>query len=230
MKPRVYLPEKIAAAGLDLLRTECELVGPWTGSTASTAEMLADADAVIVRLHRIGEAEFAAAPRLKVVAKHGVGLDAIDVAAATAHRIQVVFTPEANANSVAEHAITLMLALAKQIVPASRMIPEGRFADRNRHEGIELTGRTLGIVGLGRIGAPVAAIAAHGFGMKVLGYDPFLPADAVRPGVDRVGSFDDLLAGSDFLSLHVPLTSETNRLLNAATLARLKPGCRIINT
>jgi D-3-phosphoglycerate dehydrogenase / 2-oxoglutarate reductase len=230
MKPRIYLPEKIANAGLDLLSTECELLGPWTGSAAPVADMLAEADAMIVRLHRIGEPEFAAAPRLKVVAKHGVGLDAIDVTAATARGIQVVFTPEANANSVAEHAITLMLALAKQIVPASRMIPEGRFADRNRHEGIELAGRTLGVVGLGRIGARVAAIAAQGFGMDVLGYDPFLPADAAPAGVNRVAALDDLLARSDFLSLHVPLTTETNRLLNASTLARLKPGCRIINT
>jgi D-3-phosphoglycerate dehydrogenase len=230
MKPCVYLPEKIATAGLDLLRSECELLGPWTGGTEPVAEMLARADGVIVRLVRIGEPEFAAAPRLKVVAKHGVGLDAIDVATATARKIQVVFTPEANANSVAEHALTLMLALAKRIVPAARMIGEGRFADRNRHEGIELAGRTLGVIGLGRIGARVAEIARNGFGMEVLGYDPFLPAEALRPAVRRVALLDELLAKADVISLHVPLTAETNKLFDASTLARLKPGCIIINT
>jgi D-3-phosphoglycerate dehydrogenase len=230
MKPRVYLPEKIAAAGMDLLARQCELVGPWNGSAGSPAEWLASADGIVVRLHRIGEADFVAAPRLKVVAKHGVGLDAIDVAAATARKVQVVFTPEANANSVAEHAITLMLGLAKNIVSASRMIPEGHFADRNRHEGVELAGRTLGVIGLGRIGARVAAIARYGFGMEVLGYDPMLPHDIERPGVDRVPSVDELTARADFISLHVPLTADTNRMFDAARLKRLKPGCRIVNT
>lgn len=230
MKPCVYLPEKIAEAGLDLLRAECEMAGPWTGSAESAADMLARADGVIVRLHCVGEAEIAAAPRLKVIAKHGVGLDTIDVKAATARQVKVVFTPEANANSVAEHAISLMLALAKRIVPAARMIAEGHFADRSRHEGIELAGRTLGVVGLGRIGSRVAAIAANGFGMEVIGFDPFLPADTKRTSVQRVASFDDLLAKADFISLHVPLTADTNRMLDAKSLARLKPGCRIINT
>jgi D-3-phosphoglycerate dehydrogenase len=230
MKPCVFLPEKIAAAGLELLAAECELMGPWMGSDLPEPEMLARADGVVVRLHRMGEAEFAAAPRLKVVAKHGVGLDAIDVGAATRRNIQVVFTPQANANAVAEHAIAMMLALAKQIVPASRLIGEGRFAERNRHEGVELAGRTLGVIGLGRIGYRVAEIARNGFGMAVVGYDPFLPADAPRPAVERVGSLDALLARSDFLSLHVPLSGDTNRMLDASTLARLKPGCRIVNT
>jgi D-3-phosphoglycerate dehydrogenase len=230
MKPNVYLPEKIAKAGLDLLSSECELIGPWTGGSEPVADMLASADGVIVRLVRIGEPEFAAAPRLKVVAKHGVGLDAIDVAAATARKIQVVFTPDANANSVAEHAVMLMLALAKRIVPAARMIGEGRFGERNRHEGIELAGRTLGVIGLGRIGSRVAEIARNGFGMEVLGYDPFLPAEALRPAVRRVASLDELLEAADVISLHVPLTAETNKLFGASTLARLKPGCLIINT
>lgn len=230
MKPRVYLPERIAEAGLDILKGECELLGPWTGSPEPTADMLAKADGVIVRLHRIGEREINAAPRLKVIAKHGAGLDTIDVKAATARQIKVVFTPEANANSVAEHAVSLMLALAKWIVPAARMIAEGHFADRLRHEGIELAGRTLGVVGLGRIGSRVAAIAASGFDIEVIGFDPFLPADTARPSVRRVDSFDELLAKADFISLHVPLTADTNRMLDAKSLPRLKPGCRIVNT
>jgi D-3-phosphoglycerate dehydrogenase len=230
MKPRVFLREKIASAGLDLLGSACEVIGPWKDGIEPASEMLATADAVIVRPHKIGEAEFAAASRLKVVAKHGVGLDAIDVPAATARKIAVVFTPEANSNAVAEHTIALMLALARQIAPVSRAIGEDRFADRSRYEGVEVAGRTLGVIGLGRIGSRVAEIARNGFGMEVIGYDPFLPADALRPAAQRVGSLDALLAKADFLSLHVPLSAETLHIIDAASLARLKPGCRIVNT
>ena len=133
---------------------------------------LAHADGVIVRLFPLGASEIADAPRLKVIAKHGVGVDNIDVAAATARRIPVVITPTANANSVAEHTVALMLALARHLYPAAAATFAGRFHERNKIEGIELAGRTLGLVGLGRIGGRVAHIARHGLTMDVLAYDP----------------------------------------------------------
>src|SRR5207245_8659526 len=129
------------------------------------------ADAVVVRLFQIRADDLLGAPRLKVIAKHGVGVDNIDVAAATARRIPVVFTPTANANAVAEHAMTLILALARNLYPASAALFAGRWS---KCEGVELAGKTLGVIGLGRIGRRVAEMALHGFGMKVLAYDPIV--------------------------------------------------------
>ena len=234
MKPTVFVPEPIAACGMALLEAACDCVAPWADGTApgdaEAREMLHGADAVIVRLFEIGAADLEQSPRLKVIAKHGVGVDNIDCDAATARGIPVVFTPKANANSVAEHTIGLMLALARNVVPASIALRDGRFADRSQFIGVELAGRTLGIVGLGRIGSRVAEIAAVGLGMKVCGYDPYVAPGAYSGPAERVESLDELLAVADFLTLHVGLTAETRHLLDDRRLARLKPGCRVLNT
>jgi D-3-phosphoglycerate dehydrogenase len=230
VKPLVFVPEQIASAGIDVLRAECDVLAPWmTGRTAEAA-MLKDADAVIVRLFKIGEAELDRAPTLKVVAKHGAGVDNIDVAVATRRKLPVLFTPEANANAVAEHTTALMLALAREIAPAARAVIDGRFNARGEFQGVELAGKTLGVVGLGRIGSRVAEIAASGFGMRVIAYDPLLPAGISRPPVRLVDSLDALLGEADFLSLHVPLSQKTRHLIDEKALARMKPGCRIVNT
>ena len=234
MKPTVFVPEPIAACGMELLEAACDCTAPWTEGRVPTdpqaREMLRGADAVIVRLFEIGAADLEQCPRLKVIAKHGVGVDNIDCDAATAHGVPVVFTPKANANSVAEHTIGLMLALARNVVPASVALREGRFADRSQFIGIELEGRTLGVVGLGRIGSRVAEIAATGLAMKVCGYDPYVAPGAYSGPAERVESLDELLAMADFLTFHVGLTAETRRLLDDRRLARLKPGCRVLNT
>lgn len=230
MKPIVFVPERIASAGIELLGAECDVIAPWLKEREPEVAMVYEADAVIVRLFRIGAAELAGSRRLKVIAKHGVGVDNIDVEAATARKVAVVFTPDANSNAVAEHAVALMLALARQIAPAAEAVRDGRFHERGRFQGVELAGKTLGVVGLGRIGARVAEIAAKGFGMRVLGYDLMLTAGAPRPPAQRVDSQDALLGEVDFLSLHVPLSRETFHMISAEALARLKPGCRIINT
>src|SRR5262245_52779251 len=130
----VLVPEKIAACGLELLRSHCEVT--------SDAAALDRADAVLVRLFEVRAPQLAIAKNLKVIAKHGVGVDNIDVPAATSRKIPVVFTPAANANAVAEHAIAMMMALARQIVPASVALGEGGFKDRTKYEGIELAGKT----------------------------------------------------------------------------------------
>jgi D-3-phosphoglycerate dehydrogenase len=219
-RPIVWVPEKISDAGLQLLRDRCEIV-----SAAHDA-----CDAVIVRLFKVTAEEMSRRPKLKVIAKHGVGVDNIDVAAATASGIPVVYTPAANANAVAEHAIALMLALCRRIVDASAAVRNWKSADRSKLEGIELAERTLGVVGLGRIGARVAHIARHGLGMRVLGFDPIIDPKTYDGPATLVGSVDELLPQCDVISLHVPLTDATRNLIGARTLQMLKPTCRIINT
>jgi len=219
---------------MELLAADCTvLVSSPDQVRADSAEFqsyLAQADGVIVRLFPFGPSEFAAAPRLKVIAKHGVGVDNIDVAAATARRIPVVFTPLANANAVAEHTTTLMLALARNLYPAAAATLAGRFHERYQFEGIELAGRTLGLIGLGRIGNRVAQIARHGLSMQVKAYDPFVSKTDYQGAAETEPSLETLLRSADFISLHVPLTPVTRQLINAERLKLLKPTCRIINT
>jgi len=229
MRPNVFLPEEIASQGIKLLEADCDLVAPWmTGSPVESA-MLEVADGVIVRLFKVGQAELDSARRLKVIAKHGVGLDNIAVDVALARGICVVNTPTANMNAVAEHTVALMLALARQIVPAALATKQGHFNDRVRFQGVEASGSTLGIVGLGRIGSRVAQIG-EGLGMQILAYDPLVPPESCAPYVKRVRRLDDLLRAVDFLSLHIPFTPETHHLLDSERLALLKPNCRIVNT
>jgi D-3-phosphoglycerate dehydrogenase len=234
MKPLVFIPDPIAAGGMDLLHAACDCLAPWSeGKKPDLAEqraLLARADAVIVRLFAIRANDLEQAPRLKVIAKHGVGVDNIDVAAATARRIPVVFTPTANANAVAEHTMTLMLALARNLFPAGTAMLAGRFNDRVKFEGVELEGKTLGVIGLGRIGRRVAEMAQRGFAMKVRAYDSFVPAGGAPEGIVIETSLDALLRDADFLTFHMPLTPETRHLMNAGRLRSLKPNCRIVNT
>ena len=234
MNPAVFVPEPIAACGMALLEAACDCTAPWAEgnvpSEAEARELLRGADAVIVRLFGIGAADLERCPRLRVIAKHGVGVDNIDCDAATARGIPVVYTPKANANSVAEHTVGLMLALARNVVPASVALRDGRFAERSRFIGVELAGRTLGVVGLGRIGSRVAEIAAAGLAMKVCGYDPYVAPSAYAGPAERVTSLDELLGMADFLTFHVALSAETRHLLDDRRIAKLKPDCRVLNT
>ena len=230
MKPVVFVPEPIAECGLTLLKSECDCLVPWESGTEADRNSLFDADAVVVRLFTIGAQDLDQCQRLKVIAKHGVGVDNIDVPAATDAGVPVVSTPRANANAVAEHTLTLMLALARNVAPASAAINQGRFSDRGQFQGVELEGRTLGVIGLGNVGSRVAHMAAHGLNMLVRAYDPFLP-EGVDPGpVVLESSLESLLHEVDFLTLHVSLTPETKHLINEQSLDRVKTGCRIVNT
>ena len=233
MKPRVLVTEHISGAGIDLLSTECECLVPWRDAESypngdQVRSALYDVDAVLVRLFSVDAGDLRQATRLKVIGKHGVGVDNIDCQAATRHGVAVVNTPVANSNAVAEHAVTSMLALARQIDYMSRQMRAGRFDVRNEIRGIEVAGKSLGVVGLGRVGARVAEIAASGLGMKVFAYDP-LVADYSGPAT-RLDTVAELLPRVDFLTLHLPLTPETRDLINAASIGQLKPGCQIINT
>ena len=166
--------------------------------------------------------------RLRAIVRAGVGTDNIDRAAATRAGIVVMNTPAGNTLSTAEHAVTLMLALSRNIAPAYQGLCEGRW-DRNKYMGVQVAGKTLGVVGLGRIGLAVAK-RAQALEMKVLGYDPFLAKDKAKElGIEPVETVEAMLPLVDYLTVHTPLTDETRNLIDVAQLDRLKPGVRLIN-
>jgi D-3-phosphoglycerate dehydrogenase len=189
---------------------------------------LADADALVVRSAvQADDALMAHAPKLRVIGRAGVGVDNIDAEAATRRGIVVMNTPGANAVAVAELTIGLMLALARKLPAANSTMHAGKW-EKKSLQGMELRGKTLGILGLGRIGLEVAK-RAKGFGLEIVGSDPFVSAAVARENGIKVVSVDELIAGSDYLTLHVGLTPQTTGFINAKTLAKMKKGVRIIN-
>jgi D-3-phosphoglycerate dehydrogenase/(S)-sulfolactate dehydrogenase len=187
-------------------------------------------EAVMLRAETFGRDKIAGSPRLRIIARHGVGSDNVDLDAATEAGVWVTVTPGRNSRAVAEHVFALALALGRKIPAATARTRDG-FWSQHRTEltGFELHGRTLGLLGLGSIGSRVLPIA-RGFGMQVLVTDPALDdAQATELGARKVG-FDDLLTGSDVLSLHVPLVASTHHIIDGPALARLRPGAVLINT
>lgn len=191
-------------------------------------DAIAAADAVLVRsATKITRDSLSRAQRLKVIGRAGVGVDTIDVDAATEKRIPVLTAPAGNTVSAAELTMALLLALARRVPAADRSMRAGEW-DRKSFNGVELYGKTLGLVGAGRIGGEVA-VRARAFGMRVLVFDPFLNPDrATALGVETA-ELDDLLAKADVLSVHVPLTDETHGLIGEAQLAKLKPSAFVLN-
>jgi D-3-phosphoglycerate dehydrogenase / 2-oxoglutarate reductase len=189
---------------------------------------VADADALVVRGGtQVTEEVFHAAQRLKVVGRAGIGVENMDLAAANRKGVVVMNTPFGSATTTAEHTIALLLALARQIPEASHSTKAGRW-EKDRFLGAEISGKFLGVIGAGKIGRLVVE-RALGLKMRVLVYDPYLAEDMVRQmGGEQVG-FEELLARSDFISMHIPLNIETQGLLNDESLKKVKPGCRIIN-
>ena len=189
----------------------------------------ADADMIIVRTTKIDQALLDHSPRLKLVARHGVGYDAVDVAALTARNVPLALTGDVNSTAVAEHALALMLAVAKQVVRYDRAIREDNFAIRDGFSAFELSGRTLLIIGLGRIGRKVARLA-QAFGMQVIASDPFVSAsDAEQIGVGYVADWRPSLSRADFVSIHAPKLPDTRYLVGAPELAAMKPGSVLVN-
>ena len=186
-------------------------------------------DALIVRSRtRVTGELLAASPRLKVVGRAGVGVDNIDLAAAAERGVIVVNTPQATALAVAEHTLGLLLALARAIPRADATMKAGQWIKKEL-EGVELSGKMLGIVGMGNIGAAVAQRAAA-LGMAVIGYDPLLSTQAVRQRGAEPVALDELYVRADFISLHLPLTAETAGLLGERAFERMKPGVRLVCT
>lgn len=180
---------------------------------------------IIVRYGKINARIMDAAPALRVISKHGSGIDVIDQKAAAERHISVQSAPGANAAAVSEHAWALILACAKSVIPLDQRMRQGHW-DKSTHKSVELEGRTLGLVGLGAIGGRVARIG-RAFGMNVLAYDPYartFPDECVS------SSLDDLLRQSDVISLHCPLTEQTQKMINAESLALCKKGAILVNT
>jgi D-3-phosphoglycerate dehydrogenase len=168
---------------------------------------------------------------LRIISCHVVGVDKIDVAAASRRGIPVATTPYANTVSVAEHTLSLMLALAKRIIEYDAATRAGRFAIRNTYQAVELSGKLLGILGMGRIGSTVCRKARAAFDMEVLAYDPFISAETIEKiGARPVRTIPELLANVDVLTIHVPYTSDTRGLIGAAEFRQMKPGAFLINT
>jgi D-3-phosphoglycerate dehydrogenase len=189
---------------------------------------LADADALVVRSAvQVDDALMEHAPKLRVVGRAGVGVDNIDADAATRRGVVVMNTPGANAVAVAELTIGLMLALARKLPAANSTMHAGKW-EKKSLQGAELRGKTLGILGLGRIGLEVAK-RARGFGLEIIGSDPFVSAAVARENNIRLVTLEELIAGSDYITLHVGLTPQTAGVVNAKTLAAMKKGVRIIN-
>jgi D-3-phosphoglycerate dehydrogenase len=169
---------------------------------------------------------------LQVIGRHGVGIDNIDLKAATERRIPVVFTPSAltMANAVAEHTVQLMLALARHAVAADQIVRAGRWGERSSLLGVEFYQKTLGVIGLGAIGKRVAEICQKGLGMKVVAFDPYLKQTPPQLEITLVDSLRELLQQADVVTLHLPSTAETSHLIDAEALAGMKPTALLINT
>lgn len=226
---QVLLPRGIDPAGPDSIADIAEFTS--VEAYGSTAELRADVgrfDAVIDRLIDLSAEVIAEAENLKVISKHGVGVDNIDVGAATAHGVVVANTPGANARGVAELAVTLLLTVRKRVLEADRHVRAGEW-DRHEFSTPELGGDALGLFGCGHIGSEVARLA-RGFGMDVRAYDPYVDPSALPDGVEMVDDEAALFAGSDAVSVHVPLTDETHHAVSAAELDALGEGGIVVNT
>jgi len=224
---RILVADELSAEGLDILR-EAGQVDVVTGmDQAALAKTLPGYHALIVRsATKVHAQGLEGANRLVVVGRAGIGVDNIDVEAATARGIAVMNTPEANAVTTGEHALSLMLSMARNIPAADASLRSGKW-DKSRFTGVELTGKTLGVLGLGRIGRVVAE-RALGLQMDVVAYDPHL-SQAHAPAGVRLVELDELLGAADFVSVHVPLMDETMGLLNAERIAKMKPGARLVH-
>jgi D-3-phosphoglycerate dehydrogenase / 2-oxoglutarate reductase len=225
-RPRVLVREAIAEAGVDLLRERFDVdVDP----NGDLAETIGEYEAIVVRSGTKLDRELIdRADRLKVIGRAGVGVDNVDVEAATRRGIVVANAPESTVISAAEHTMGLLLALSRNIAQAHAALKDGRW-ERSAYGGIELAGKTLGVLGFGRIGQQVAR-RGLGLEMRVVAYDPFVAKERFRElGVERAESADEVLQTADFLTLHLPLTPETTGALDATAFAQMRDGVRLVN-
>ncbi|KAI9180354.1 hypothetical protein LWI28_003910 [Acer negundo] len=228
-KPTVLVAEKLGEAGLDLLKEFANVDCAYNLSPEELCTKISLCDALIVRSGtKVNREVFeSSSGRLKVVGRAGVGIDNVDLSAATEFGCLVVNAPTANTVAAAEHGIALMAAMARNVAQADASIKAGKW-QRNKYVGVSLVGKTLVVLGFGKVGSEVAR-RAKGLGMHVIAHDPYAAADRARAiGVELV-SFEEALATADFISLHMPLTPATSKMLNDETFAKMKKGVRIIN-
>jgi D-3-phosphoglycerate dehydrogenase / 2-oxoglutarate reductase len=230
-RPLVVLAGPIHPDGQALLELESRVLITPEETEEGMIRVAAEADGILFRIRpRCTATLMTACKRLRVVGRHGVGLDTVDIPAATRLGVAVVHAPGSNSQAVAEHALMLMLCCVKRTFQIDRMTRQGDWSAKTRAGNTELAGKTLGIVGVGNIGRRVAKFAGA-IGMRVLGYDKYVAADELRRrGAEPVASLDALLAQADIVTCHTPLTEETHHMINAKTLALLKAGAIYINT
>ncbi len=225
---KVVVAEKISPSAVDLLREPRWTVVTPDQLEGKLASQLASADALIVRSAvQVNEELLAKARKLRVIGRAGVGVDNIDLDAATRKGIAVMNTPGANAVAVAEHTLAMMLAMARHIGRANELMHAGRW-EKKSLQGTELRGKTLGIVGLGRIGMEVAR-RARAFGMEIVAHDPFVSTAVAKEQGIRMAKLEEIYAAADYLTLHVGLTPQTTGMINADSLKKMKRGMRLVN-
>ncbi len=227
--PKVLISDKMDPKAAQIFRERGVEVDEITGKTPEELKaIINNYDGLAIRSStKVTQEILDAAPNLKVVGRAGIGVDNVDIPAASARGVVVMNTPFGNSITTAEHAIALMFALARQLPEADASTQAGKW-EKNRFMGVELTGKTLGLIGAGNIGS-IVADRALGLRMKVVAFDPFLtPERAIEMGVEKV-TLDDLLLRADFITLHTPLTDQTRNILSAENLAKTRRGVRIIN-
>jgi D-3-phosphoglycerate dehydrogenase len=227
--PKVLIADKLSPAAVAIFKERGVEADVKTGLTKEELLKIVDQyDGIAIRsASKITADVLKAATKLKVVGRAGIGVDNVDIPAATAAGVIVMNTPFGNSITTAEHAISLMLALARELPAANASTQAGKW-EKNRFMGVEITGKVLGLIGAGNIGS-IVADRAKGLKMRVIAYDPYLSAERAEDlGVEKV-SLDDLLARADFITLHVPMTPETKNILSAEAIAKTKKGVRIIN-
>ena len=226
----MLIPQDIVEEGKDWLRQRGYEIKMGSGiMPADIARDVADCDAILARTASFPAEVFEAGPKLRVIARHGVGYDNIDVARATELGIWVTYAPESNANSVAEHAIGCIIALARHFLPIDRETRAGHWEIRNKMTGSDLEGKTLGVAGLGKIGRRVATKAFQGLDMKIVGYDPYLTAEQFPDFVTPAKTLEELFSSSDFVSLHMPGGVKTKGIVNRKVLSLMKKTAYLIN-
>jgi D-3-phosphoglycerate dehydrogenase len=226
---KVLVAEKVGASGIDLLRQHFDVDTAFDQDDFDLPSRIAEYDGILIRSATKMDANLIeAGTKLRVIGRAGVGVDNVDVAAATKRGIVVANAPQSNVVTAAEHTVGMLLALARNIPQAHMALVNGEWA-RSKYSGIELMDKTLGILGFGRIGQLVAE-RARSFGMRVVAYDPYVSAERYRElGVEKADSSDDVYREADFLTLHLPKTAETEGWLDAKALAKCKDGVRVIN-
>ncbi|KAK9690933.1 hypothetical protein RND81_09G164300 [Saponaria officinalis] len=228
-KPTILVAEKLGDAGINLLKTFANVDCSYNLTPEELCTKISLCDALIVRSGtKVSREVFeASGGRLKVVGRAGVGIDNVDLSAATEHGCLVVNAPTANTIAAAEHGISLLTSMARNVAQADASVKAGEWK-RNKYVGVSLVGKTLAVMGFGKVGSEVAR-RAKGLGMHVISHDPYAPADRARAiGVELV-SFEEAITKADFISLHMPLTSTTSKILNDDSFAKMKKGVRIVN-
>ncbi|HMB82421.1 MAG TPA: hydroxyacid dehydrogenase, partial [Terriglobales bacterium] len=225
---RIIVAEKISSSAVDLLREPQWTVITHDQLDGKLAVELESADALIVRSAvKVDAALLEHARKLRVIGRAGIGVDNVDLDAATRKGIAVMNTPGANAVAVAEQTIGMMLAMARHLCRADALMHAGKW-EKKSLQGTELRGKTLGIVGLGKVGMEVAQ-RARTFGMEIIAHDPFVSAAIAKDHNIRMASLDEIYAAADYLTLHVGLNPQTTRMINAESLKKMKKGIRLVN-